>query len=245
MASLTAQDLLDALNGQQLRLHYQPQFDLFRQSVTGVEALVRWQHPRLGLLPPDRFIPLAEASGLIVPLGSWVLSEACRQAAEWRRAGRMVTIGVNVSVRQMGAATGFLDVLRQSLEESGLPPEQLQLEVTESILMDEQALSLLSKLRDTGVSLAIDDFGAGYSSLSYLKRFPASTLKIDKGFMDSLPASLADCMLVDGITRLAHSFGMQVLAEGVEHQEQIDVLTGWAATCCKAMPSAGRYRRTD
>ena len=217
-------DLETALASGGLSLHYQPKVDLFRRRITGVEALARWRHPSAGNIPPDVFIPLAEASGMIVSLGAWALNEACRQTAEWRRQGHDVTVAVNVSPLQLTKETRFDETLAEALAASGLPPEGLELEVTESIMMDGNALAELIRLQSQGVSLAIDDFGAGYSSLAYMKQFPASTLKIDKSFIAPLPSSLADCMLADSITRLAHSFGMKVVAEGVERQEQIEVL---------------------
>lgn len=224
MAGSLRADLATALASGGLSLHYQPKMDLFRRRITGVEALARWRHPSVGTIPPDVFIPLAESSGMIVPLGAWVLNEACRQTAEWRRQGYDITVAVNVSPLQLTKTARFAETLSDALTASRLSAEGLELEVTESVMMDEEALAELIHLKSQGVSLAIDDFGAGYSSLSYMKQFPASTLKIDKSFIAPLPSSLADCMLADSITRLAHSFGMKVVAEGVEQQEQIEVL---------------------
>lgn len=217
-------DLEEALSSGGLSLHYQSKVDLFRRRITGVEALARWNHPTAGNIPPDVFIPLAESGGMIISLGAWVLKEACRQTAEWRQQGHDMTVAVNVSPLQLAKDAKFDETLADALAVSGLPPDALELEVTESIMMDRNALAELIRLKSQGVSLAIDDFGAGYSSLSYMKQFPASTLKIDKSFIAPLPSSLADCMLADSITRLAHSFGMKVVAEGVEQQDQIEVL---------------------
>jgi len=224
MAENLVGDLEKAVASGGISLHYQPKVDLFQRRITGVEALARWRHPLAGNIPPDIFIPLAEAGGMIVPLGAWVLREACRQTAEWRRQGHDVTVAVNVSPLQLTKGESFDEILADALDRSGLFPMGLELEVTESVMMDGNAMAELIRLKGQGVSLAIDDFGAGYSSLAYMKQFPASTLKIDKSFITPLPSSLADCMLADSITRLAHSFGMKVVAEGVEQQEQIDVL---------------------
>lgn len=213
-----------ALDRQEFELHYQPKYDLFRHRITGVEALARWNRPGRGLMPPSIFIPAAEESGLIVPLGKWALGEACRQAAIWRAEGRQLSVAVNVSTQQLMAGTEFeLDVGR-ALAVNNLPPALLELEVTESVLMEANARYALDRLAATGVGIAIDDFGTGYSSLAYLKRIPATVLKIDKSFVDGLAASLVDCMLVDGMIRIAHGLGKKVVAEGVETDEQRDVL---------------------
>jgi len=205
-----------------LHLVYQPKYDLFRRRITGVEALARWTHPARGPVSPATFIPAAEASGLIGPLGRLVLSEACRQAARWREDGLTLPVAVNVSSLQLGES--FRGHVEQALTENELPPEALELEVTESVLMEGGSRERLDEIAELGVGVAIDDFGTGYSSLAYLKRLRAHTLKIDKSFIDGLPASLDECMLVGSIIRLAHSFGMQVVAEGVEGVDQMEVL---------------------
>lgn len=207
-----------------LVLHYQPKYDLFRRRITGVEALVRWPRPGRGEVPPAEFIPFAEESGLIIPLGAWVLAEACHQAALWKDQGRPLTVAVNVSARQLTPMADLEATVATALATNGLPSSLLELEVTESVLMDADARQTLQRLAVAGIGVALDDFGTGYSSLTYLKHLRATTLKIDKSFVDGLAASLPDCMLVDAVVRLAHSFGMTVVAEGVETDEQRDVL---------------------
>ena len=217
-------DLERALAEGQLHLLYQPKFDLFRQRITGVEALVRWRHPVYGVVPPVAFIPAAERSGLIGPLGEAVLDQACRQSAAWRRQGLVLGVAVNVSPLQLSSDSRLEDAVDRSLAASGLPVDALELEVTESVLMEAAARATLDRLIDRGVGIALDDFGTGYSSLAYLRRLRAQTLKIDKSFIDGVPGSLGDCMLVGSMVRLAHSFGMVVVAEGVESQEQLEAL---------------------
>lgn len=207
-----------------LILRYQPKYDLFRRRITGVEALIRWPRPGYGEMPPAAFIPFAEESGLIIPMGAWVVTEACRQAAIWRQQGLALTVAVNVSARQLTSLAGFEATVADALAASGLPPSLLELEVTESVLMDASARQSLHRLAAAGIGIVLDDFGTGYSSLAYLRHLHATSLKIDKSFVDDLAASLSGCMLVDGIVRLAHSFGMTVVAEGVETNEQRDVL---------------------
>ncbi len=211
--------------GGQLQLHYQPKFGLAGGRIIGAEALLRWQHPTLGWIAPPRFIPLAEESGLIVPIGEWVLGEACRQAAEWGRRGYPVQIAVNVSRWQLDG--GFVQVVRDALQRSGLPPAQLVIELTESALMNlKLAAPLLGDLKALGVMLSIDDFGTGYSSLSYLKRFPVDELKIDRSFVSDLPGERRDLAIVETIVRLGHSLGMCVVAEGVETEAQLAAVAG-------------------
>jgi EAL domain-containing protein (putative c-di-GMP-specific phosphodiesterase class I) len=184
-------DLRRALDEGELYLHYQPTFDLASGQIVGAEALARWRHPTRGLVPPTEFIPLAEASGLIRPLGAWVLREACRQAAEWQRTSpprdKPLALSINLSGRQLQFPQ-VVDDVAQALEERGLPPDSLVLEMTESVLMDdnENVLDILRRIRGLGARLAIDDFGTGYSSLSYLDRFPVDMLKIDRSFVERL-----------------------------------------------------------
>jgi len=207
----------------ELRLHYQPKLDVQANRIVGAEALVRWQHPVLGLVPPLRFIPLAEELGLIQGIGRWVLHKACHDAAGWKRDGLdALQIAVNVAKPQ------FLDgdlceAVRQELSESGLSPLQLVLELTESMLMDkvDDSLGQMHALKRLGVSLSIDDFGTGYSSLSYLKSFPIDELKIDRSFIMDLPGTTSDLAIVRTIIDLGHSLGMSVIAEGVETNEQL------------------------
>ncbi|MFC7275375.1 putative bifunctional diguanylate cyclase/phosphodiesterase [Paractinoplanes rhizophilus] len=220
-------DLRVALDRGQLHLHYQPTVDLATSEVIGFEALARWQHPERGMIPPAEFIPIAEATGLIVPLGRWVLREACRKAVEWsaRSGGRKVKMAVNVSVRQFDRAD-LVEVVAGILAESGLPADQLCLEMTESVLMTDtdDNLEQLLRLKALGVTLAIDDFGTGYSSLAYLRRFPVDTLKIDRSFVERLGALTDDTALADTIVQLGKSLGMATVAEGIEEFGQLAAL---------------------
>jgi diguanylate cyclase (GGDEF)-like protein len=203
----------------ELEVHYQPEIDLHTGLLAGAEALVRWRHPVEGLLEAKTFIDLAEESGLILDLGSWVLKEACRQVGEWKRTdGRELgTLRVNLSPRQI-AHPDLLDTVVQALEIGGLEPSSLCLEITETALMSDAAasLSVLSALRSLGVELAIDDFGTGYSSLSYLKRFPVTVLKIDRSFVDGLGNDPDDTAIAGAIVSLGRSLGLSLVAEGVE-----------------------------
>jgi len=215
-----------------MELHYQPVVDLHDDSMVGLEALVRWRHPTRGLLLPGEFISLAEDSGLIVPLGKWVLEEACRQVTEWHAArskagaeGARLKIAVNVSARQM-ADDSFPSTVAGVLDKTGLDPDKLWLEITESTLMSfgESTVALLRSLRSLGVHLEIDDFGTGYSSLSYLKQFPVETLKIDRSFVDEIDHNSGDMAIVRAIIGLGDSLGLSVVAEGVERPTQADEL---------------------
>ncbi|SHJ84335.1 PAS domain S-box-containing protein/diguanylate cyclase (GGDEF) domain-containing protein [Malonomonas rubra DSM 5091] len=219
-------DLRKALEQNQLVLHYQPQYELASGRVVGVEALVRWQHPEKGLISPNDFIPLAEETGLIVPLGEWVLKTACQQAVSWQSGGLIdLKIAVNVSARQF-RQSGFLDSVNRILNETGLPPRWLELEITESTVMKNVSgtIKIMNQLHRQGISLAIDDFGTGYSSLSYLKRFPLSKLKIDSSFIADITHSANDLSIAKSIVALAETMQMDVLAEGVERQEQQELL---------------------
>ncbi|KXX64738.1 EAL domain-containing protein [Marichromatium gracile] len=220
--------LRQALAEESFVLHYQPQLELNGERLHGLEALVRWQHPELGLVAPGKFIPLAEESGLIVPLGRWVLAEACRQMAEWRDAGLLsaeTMMCVNLSTKQF-ADHELLGVIQRSLRESGLAAGQLELEVTESVMMraSDQVIPQLERLRALGIKVALDDFGTGYSSLSYLKRLPFTKLKIDRSFVSELPEDASDVAITKAIIALAESLSLDVLAEGVETARQRDFL---------------------
>jgi EAL domain-containing protein (putative c-di-GMP-specific phosphodiesterase class I) len=191
-----------------------------------VEALVRWQHPQRGLLLPGEFIGLAEERGLIVPIGRWVIEAACRQMAEWRRAGLAVpAVAVNLSTRQFASASLAADI-KHSLQAHGIDPTQFEVELTESVLMadPERASEVLRQLDAMGVRIAIDDFGTGYSSLSYLKRFPARTVKIDRSFVRGLPEDKNDAAITQAVIAMAHSLGLNVVAEGVETDAQLQAL---------------------
>jgi len=211
----------------ELMLHYQPQVDLASGALIGFEALVRWRHPVLGLLGPGEFIGIAEESGLIVQVGGWVLREACRQLAEWRRhsGAADLFIAVNLSARQFGDG----DLLRRvgaALTDAGLEARHLELELTESMLMQdpEAAVETLARLRDRGVRLSIDDFGTGYSSLGYLKRFPLHKLKIDRSFVRDITEDGDDAAIATAIIAMAHRLKLSVIAEGVETEGQVDYL---------------------
>lgn len=208
-----------ALERGEFVLHYQPQLDLATGAVIGAEALIRWNHPEFGLVPPARFIPIAEDSGLIVPIGEWVIHEACRQAMAWCKAGLpTLLIAVNLSAVQFRRGN-VEQVVMRALEQSGLDPSLLELELTESILIQnvEQVLATVKRLKLLGVKLSIDDFGTGYSSLSYLKRFDVDKLKIDQSFIRDLATDPDDAAIVHAIIQLAHSLNLTALAEGVEH----------------------------
>ena len=214
-----------ALEHQLFRLHYQPQIELATGKLLGVEALLRWTDKDLGEVSPVQFIPVAEESGVIVPIGNWVMQTAIRQAALWNRDGQSMRVAINVSALQFQQAN-FVDSIAAALHEHDLQPQCIELELTESILIKdaEDALRKLESLAALGVKLAIDDFGTGYSSLSYLKRFPIYKLKIDRSFIDDLPANESDIAIVTAIIHLAHALKLRVIAEGVETQEQRDFL---------------------
>jgi diguanylate cyclase (GGDEF)-like protein/PAS domain S-box-containing protein len=215
-----------AIENREFVLHYQPKVDLASGRIAGVEALVRWQHPDLGLLSPNYFIPLAEETRLIVPLGKLVLRTACRDARVINaRAGRPVPVAVNMSPRQI-EDKGFLDELKDTLAEAGLEPYLLHLEITESMVMhnSDQAARILTELKSMGIRLDIDDFGIGYSSLAYLKRFPVYGLKIDRSFIQDIPHDPNDSAITMAIIAMGHSLGMLVVGEGVETAEQVEAL---------------------
>ena len=221
-------DLRHALEQGEFKLYYQPQFSGDGKRLTGAEALLRWQHPQRGLVPPNDFIPVLEELGLVVQVGDWVLREACRQLAEWHEAKiRVPKISVNLSARQF--AEGDLHQrIAQVLEHSGVPAGCLELELTESILMEDvtNAMQTLGSLKKLGVFIAIDDFGTGYSSLNYLKQFPIDVLKIDRSFVDGLPHGEQDGQIARAIIAMAHSLNLTVIAEGVETLAQLDFLRG-------------------
>ena len=228
MSSLERLELENALRkavaNQELELYYQPQVDL-NGELTGMEALVRWNHPTRGFLPPMHFIPLAEETGLIVPIGAWVMKEACRQAAAWQRAGlQPVKVAVNVSALQFYFAD-VVQLVRECLAQSGLAANYLEIELTESLVMrnSEESLRQIRELRELGVTVAIDDFGTGYSSLSYLHKLPVDSLKIDRSFLEHSDAR-SRAAFVQAITMLAHNLGLSVVAEGIENIEQLEDL---------------------
>ncbi len=219
-------NLRRALERNEFLLHYQPKIDIGSGRITGMEALVRWQQPARGLIPPAQFIPLAEETGLIVPIGEWVLKTACAQNKSWQEHGLPpLRVAVNLSARQFGHETLLQDVARV-LTETGLDPAALELEITESMVMHnpERAVILLTKLKAMGIHLSIDDFGTGYSSLNYLKRFPIDSVKIDRSFIQDLPGDSDDAAITQAIIAMAHSLRLKVIAEGVETEEQLSFL---------------------
>jgi diguanylate cyclase (GGDEF)-like protein len=215
-------DLRSAIDKNQLSLLYQPLMDLDSGQCTGAEALLRWQHPELGPVSPDDFIPVAEETGLIIPIGEWVLRCACLQARTWQDAGREnFRVSVNLSRRQLEQAD-LAASLEQILRETGCPPQLLELEITESSTMNdpEQAIVRLQALNEMGIGLALDDYGTGYSSLAYLKRFPLNRLKIDRSFVEGIPEDSDDIAIVQTTIVLARQLRLKVVAEGVETQAQ-------------------------
>ena len=224
-AALSA-DLRAGLREQQFVVHYQPQVDAQRRMV-GVEALLRWQHPERGVVDPSEFIPVAEETGLIVPLGHWVLEQACQQLALWSQTATTagLSMAVNVSVRQF-RDPDFVDTVMALIKKTGIRPQKLKLELTESLLADrmEVTLAKMGTLKALGVTLALDDFGMGYSSLSYLNRLPLNQLKIDKSFVADVSSDPRDAAISRAIIFLAHSMGLEVMAEGVETEAQMQFL---------------------
>lgn len=221
-------DLKSAISNNEFVLHYQPQIDLALNRITGVEALIRWEHPQLGMIPPMNFIPLAESNGLIVPIGQWVLEEACKQTALWHAKGIAITVAVNISAAQF--KRGNLEaVVKNSLDISGINPRFLELELTESILIHdaEKILKTVRRLKELGIQLSIDDFGTGYSSLAYLKRFAVDKLKIDQSFVRDILQDQEDAIIVRTIVQMAKSLNLKTIAEGVENQEVLAVIEGY------------------
>ncbi len=218
-------ELRTALEQDELHLEYQPKIDLASGAISGVEALLRWTRPDATEVLPDDFIPIAESSGLIVPIGEWVFRSACEQAARWWKRGHRVPVAVNLSARQFADAN-LLEAVTHALEESRLPPEALEVEITESLLMQNRvaATELLWRLREMGIAIAIDDFGTGYSSLAYLKQLPIDTLKIDIAFIRDLPRDEDSATITSAVVSLATSLGLKTVAEGVEDGDQLRFL---------------------
>ena len=244
-------ELHQAIPRGELRVHFQPQVNIATGTITGAEALVRWEHPVRGMIAPGSFIPIAETSNLISDIGHWVLRQTCSQGRTWIDSGmRQMTLAVNVSPRQFNTV-GFTARVQQVLEETGFPAHCLELELTESALMErgEEAIANLAGLRKLGVRLAIDDFGTGYSSLAYLKNFPLDVLKIDRSFVKDIPEHPDDMAIASAIIDMAHTLGFRVLAEGVETCEQLEFLTRQGCDCYqgfykgKAVP-AGEFEET-
>lgn len=218
-------DLRHAIEEEQLSLFYQPKVDIKSGRIIGVEALVRWPKPDGTVIFPDQFIPLAEETGLIIPLGEWVMKEACAQLLRWQTQGHWIQVAVNVSAKQFRGGH-LLQCVDEIATSRGVDPQYLTLELTESLLMEhaEQAIETLHQLRKFGFKISMDDFGTGYSSLSYLKRFPLHELKIDRSFLKEITRNREDKALISAVIFLAHEFGLQVVAEGVEEQDQLSIL---------------------
>ena len=215
-------DLADAIEAGDLSLNYQPQLDLATGRVVGVEALMRWTHPARGVIPPTTFIPIAEASGLIKPMGTWLVHEACRTVKSWQAMGLDLSMAINISAAQL-RQQNLPEIVAGALAENGIAADRLELELTESLFVDPSELMMrrsLDELDEMGVGLAIDDFGTGYSSLAYLKRLPVQKIKIDKSFTQGIGREEVDEALVKVIIHLARTFGKRVLAEGVETEDQ-------------------------
>jgi EAL domain-containing protein (putative c-di-GMP-specific phosphodiesterase class I) len=241
-----------ALRRNELVIHYQPRMRLSDGALTGVEALVRWSHPRRGLLLPGKFIEIAEDSGLIVPIGEWVLERACRQVGLWQKAlGRPLRLAVNLSVRQVADGDRLLRAIERSVRDGGIDPSTLELELTESILMQNlgEKAALFSRIGELGVGISIDDFGTGYSSLAYLKTLPVDAIKVDSSFVHDLVSDPNDEAIVRAIIAMAHSLKLLVVAEGVETEGQLanlaalgcDEYQGYLAS--PALPPAEFERR--
>ena len=223
-----SEQLESAIEHDEFELYYQPLMDVRDGSTYGVEALIRWNHPERGLLEPAEFIPLAEATGLIVPIGSWVLRQACRDFQLMGSLNLSLFLSVNVSSLQLDQPE-FLSELVDVLDETGMPPRLLQLEITEGVVLGDSLRigALFQAIRALGVRIAFDDFGTGFSSLSYLGQYPADVVKIDQSFVRAIGKGGANADILGMIVRLAHAIGMSVSAEGVENREQAEVLSGF------------------
>lgn len=222
--------LRHALERNEFQLHYQPKVEIASGRITGMEALVRWMRPESGMVSPADFIPLAEETGLIVPIGAWVMKTACERNYAWQRQGMpLLRVAVNLSVRQFALVNLVSDVARV-LDASGLDPQWLELEITESMVMDhpDQAIRTLRQLKSMGITLAIDDFGTGYSSLGYLKRFPIDFIKIDRSFIKDIPGNSDDAIITRTIIDMTHNLRLKVVAEGVETEAQVNFLREYA-----------------
>jgi len=218
--------LRDALERNELVLHYQPKIDLKSGAITGAEALIRWQHPERGLILPDEFISLAERTGLIKPITDWIIETAVKQSKVWRNLGYELKIAVNVSARSFQSSERLVDRIDDVLKSLDMPADSLEIEITENLLMSDisNISSMLKRISDLGVTIAIDDFGTGYSSLSYLKTLPLHTLKIDKSFVQDMDNDENDAVIVRSTIDLAHNLGFSVVAEGIENSETLDLL---------------------
>jgi EAL domain-containing protein (putative c-di-GMP-specific phosphodiesterase class I) len=219
--------LREAMERNELRLHYQPKVDIRTRRLTGMEALLRWEHPDFGTVSPKEIIPMTEESGLILPLGEWVLRTACGQIRAWRDEGfETPRVAVNVSTSQF-AQPELAEIVAAAVRDSGLDPSDLEIEITESAILqdDEQTATTLRDLRSIGIRIALDDFGTGYSSMSYITRFPLDVLKMDRCFVRDVDAGPAEAGIAQAVITMAHSLGLTVVAEGVDAEDQAKILT--------------------
>lgn len=223
--SILENALRQGINKQQFYLEYQPKVNITTNEIIGMEALVRWNHPELGIIPPGKFIPLAEETGLIVPLGEWILRESCRQATEWQKSNfPPLILSVNISGRQF-EDRGFIDKLKNVLNETGLNPEMLELEITESVLTNvKSTIEILKEIRKLGVLISVDDFGTGYSSLSYIKDLPIDAIKVDQSFVKDIHKNKESKEIARALINLANSIGIKAIAEGIEQKEHVEQL---------------------
>ncbi len=221
-------DLRKALQRDELILHYQPKVDMDTRKIVGAEALIRWHHPSRGMIPPDKFIPIAEETGLIIDINKWVLSQACRQAVKWKkRNNRPITIAINLSGYKL-ANQNIIHSLEAILDETQIDPQNIEIEITENILMHntEEIVSILNSIKSLNLSIAMDDFGTGYSSLNYLTTFPVDTIKIDRSFVMGCTAKNNNLVIIKAIIAMGHSLGKKIIAEGVETENQYHLLNG-------------------
>lgn len=222
-------DLRQAIENNNFELYYQPKVNAKTFNIMGAEVLIRWQHPELGLITPDRFIAIAEESGLIIPLGEWVIRETCRQLVEWDRHNEFnIVVSINISMKQL-AHKGFIDMVRSILSDCKIDPRRLEFEITETVLMCDinRIIDKVNHLKDIGINISIDDFGTGYSSLSYLKRLPIQTIKIDKSFIRELNSNNDDKAIVKATISMALNLNINVIAEGVENIAQVEILRSY------------------
>ncbi|MBM3573733.1 MAG: GGDEF domain-containing protein [Alphaproteobacteria bacterium] len=219
-------NLRRAIDRSEFRLHYQPQIDITTRQVIGAEALIRWQHPDDGMVPPGRFIPVAEETGLIAQIGDWAIREACRQVKVWEDEGTAPRrVSVNLSVKQF-RKPDFLDSVERAVADSGVNPHRLEFELTESMVMHDvdKTIQVLKRIKALGIEIAIDDFGTGYSSLSHIRCLPIDTIKMDRSFVKEVTSNAGDAEIATAIVALAHSLNLKVIAEGVETAEQLSFL---------------------
>lgn len=218
-------ELRQAIDNNEFEVYYQAQIDLVENRIAGFEALVRWNHPTKGLIMPNSFIPVAEQTGLIVPIGKWVMQEACKQLKKWEDTGFDVVMAVNLSGRQF-FDSDLVTTVKETIDSTGIDPRRLELEITETVVLDniEYSIDVIEQIKSFGVTFSLDDFGTGYSAMNYLRMLPVSNLKIDKSFLDRLIENQSDQKIVSSIITLARNLDMAVIAEGVEHEEQADFL---------------------